>query len=90
MLNQVKLFFFLFGGTQHCLCMQAPFDKVEPLVYKYSASLMAADPAGTIDAWWVCLAFLLLVCVLVSLVRVRTSTQIDTDRSIDSQFMICL
>eukprot|EP00752_Nemacystus_decipiens_P004533 g4139.t2 len=29
----------------------APFDKVEPLVYKYSASLMAADPAGTIQTW---------------------------------------
>ncbi|CAN0241535.1 unnamed protein product, partial [Ectocarpus fasciculatus] len=30
---------------------KAPFDKVEPLVYKYSASLMAADPAGTIGTW---------------------------------------
>lgn len=30
---------------------QAPFDKVEPLVYKYSASLMAADPSGTIQTW---------------------------------------
>ena len=31
--------------------IQAPFDKVEPLVYKYSASLMAADPWGTIETW---------------------------------------
>ncbi|CAN0059845.1 unnamed protein product, partial [Choristocarpus tenellus] len=30
---------------------KAPFDKVEPLVYKYSATLMAADPRGTTETW---------------------------------------
>ncbi|CAM9400946.1 unnamed protein product [Scytosiphon promiscuus] len=43
------------NGADHKSALEvlrkAPFDKVEPLVYKYSASLMAADPAGTIETW---------------------------------------
>lgn len=56
---------------------QAPFDKVEPLVYKYSVSLMAADPAGTIETW----------CVRRDSVRDRWDCDCDDIRSRQGQIV---